>query len=300
MPTLHHLLRLRCAALVAAAIIGGVSPTPASAQNAAAGATAPTIAGAPDHYVTFGDVRLRYREVGRGDAVVMLHGMARSLEDWIGLGDSLARGYHVIALDQRGFGKSTRFTDSRRFGIELADDVVRLLDHLRIQRAHLVGHSMGARVAAAVAARHPDRVESVTLVAGPFFEDTTAFARDHLGIIADIQSGVGFRNFMKWMFPGTPDSVAKAVSDQVMGVNDAATLVAVMRSLDALAVMPAKANTLRAPALVAVGSGDPLLPQSRWIASWWPRARLLEVQGADHLTALHHPRVLAAMRTHMQ
>ncbi|HJU65119.1 MAG TPA: hypothetical protein VJ596_05545, partial [Gemmatimonadaceae bacterium] len=128
----------------------------------------------------------------------------------------------------------------------------------------------------------------------------TAFARDHLGIIADIERGVGFRRFLKWMFPGTPDSVANAMSDQVMAANDASTLVAVMRSLDALAVLPSQAKVLRAPALVAVGAGDPLLPQSRWIASWWPRAQLLAIQGADHLTVLFHPQTLAAMRALMR
>ncbi|HJU64507.1 MAG TPA: alpha/beta fold hydrolase, partial [Gemmatimonadaceae bacterium] len=167
------MLRLRFSAAVGAVVLGvGVPPTYTRAQSptAVAPPTAAAIARAPDQYATLGDVRLRYREIGRGEAVVMLHGMARSLEDWIGLGDSLARDHRVIAVDQRGFGKSSRFSDSRRFGVELAEDVVRLLDHLDIERAHLVGHSMGARVAAAVAARHPDRVESVTLVAGPFFE----------------------------------------------------------------------------------------------------------------------------------
>jgi pimeloyl-ACP methyl ester carboxylesterase len=300
MPALH-LLRLSTAALGAAAILGTV-PAPTWGQNAAAqeAPAATTIATAPDRFVTFGDVRLRYREVGRGEAVVMLHGLARSLDEWVGLGDSLALSHRVIVLDQRGFGKSSRFGDTRRFGVEMADDVVRLLDHLRVRRAHLVGHSMGARIAAVVAMHHPDRVESVTLIAGPFSEDTASFTRDDFGLVRDIQSGVGFRRFLTFMFPGMSDSLAKVWNDETMAANDPATLVAVYRSMDSLVVLPSRAKTVQAPALVAVGTGDPLRPESQWIASWWPRAQLLEVQGADHLTILYSPQVLAALRMHVQ
>jgi pimeloyl-ACP methyl ester carboxylesterase len=66
---------------------------------------------APDRFFTIGDVRLRYREIGRGEPVVLLHGATRSLEDWAGFGDSLAVDHRVIALDLRGHGQSSKFTE---------------------------------------------------------------------------------------------------------------------------------------------------------------------------------------------
>ena len=82
----------------------------------------------------------------------------------------------MIALDQRGHGRSSTFTHPARCGTAMADDVVRLLDRLHVRRAHLVGHSMGALVAANIAARYPERVASAALVAAPLYADSAAAA----------------------------------------------------------------------------------------------------------------------------
>ena len=294
---IRHLLTA-CAAAAALACASRPAVPIAAPPATAAGTTA--LAAAPDLYFTSGDARLRYRDIGQGDPVVLMHGLTRSLEDWIGIGDSLALTHRVIALDLRGFGKSTRFSDPGRFGTAFADDVVRLLDHLRISRAHLAGHSLGAVIAATVARLHPDRVSSLSLIAGPFYDETTAFARDSSGFAADVEQGRGMKRFLHWIFPAFPDSVIAAFDAEAMRANDPATVAAAMRSLGELLVSPRTAGTVRVPALVAVGTGDPLLPQSRWLASWWRGARLLEVPEADHLTIVYHPRVLAEMRTLMR
>ena len=284
-----------------AAIPACVSPPPpaVTATPAASTAAAPssvTLAAAPDRYFTSADARIRYRDVGQGPPVVLIHGLGRSLDDWFGLGDSLARDHRVIALDIRGFGKSTRIKDQSRLGLEMAGDVVRVLDQLGISRAHLAGHSMGAAIAAKIAAVHPDRVLSVGLVAGPFFGDSTAFARDEGGFAATVERTGSMITLVKWLFPSYPDSVQVAMNAQTMAMNDPATVAAAMRSMDALVVTPNVASVVRAPAVVLVGGGDPLAPQSRWLASWWPNARLVEVASADHFTILLQPETLAAMR----
>lgn len=294
--------RLWAVVIGTAALVGFTSPASSHAQQAAApqARIAATVGAATDHFFTSGPARLRYRDVGRGDAVILVHGLTRSLEDWIGVGDSLALDHRVIALDLRGFGQSTRFTEPRYFGAEMAADVVRLLDHLRLPRAHMVGHSLGAAVVANVTARYPDRVASASLIAGPFREDTASFARDDDGYVADIERGLGMRRFLQWLFPGMPDSVATALSAETMARNERATVAAVMRSVGALMVPRDRSGALRAPTLVAVGDGDPLMGESRWLASWWPRAQLLVVPEADHLSITRRGEVLAAMRALMQ
>ena len=67
----------------------------------------------------------------------------------------------MIALDCRGHGKSDKPHDPAKYGPEMAADVVRLLDHLKIEKAHLIGYSSGAFIAGKVAATHPERVLSV-------------------------------------------------------------------------------------------------------------------------------------------
>jgi pimeloyl-ACP methyl ester carboxylesterase len=296
------LLRMSRVFIAALAVVLACAPPPpaaVSATPAASAVAAPpsaTLAAAPDRYFTSADARIRFRDIGRGSPVVLIHGLGRSLDDWFGIGDSLARDHRVIALDIRGFGKSTRIKDQARLGIEMAEDVVRLLDQLGISRAHLAGHSMGAAIAAKLAARHPDRVLSVSLVAGPFFGDSTAFARDEGGFAAAVETTGSMITLVKWLFPMYPDSVQAAMNAQTMATNDPATVAAAMRSMDALVVAPNVTGVVRAPAVVLVGGADPLLPQSRWLASWWPSARLVEVASADHFTIILQPETLAAMR----
>jgi pimeloyl-ACP methyl ester carboxylesterase len=297
--------RFFVAPFAVAVVVACVSPPPATVSSAPAVSTAAvspsvTLAAAPDKYFTSADARIRFRDIGQGSPVVLIHGLSRSLDDWFGVGDSLARDHRVVALDVRGFGRSTRIKDQSRLGIEMAEDVIRLLDHLGISRAHLVGHSMGASMAAKIAARHPDRVLSVSLVAGPFFGDSTAFARDEGGFAAEVERTGSMTTLIKWLFPAFTDSAVAELNAQTMSTNDPATVAAAMRSMDALVVTPNVGSVVRAPAVVAVGGGDPLAPQSRWLASWWPNSRLVEIAEADHFTIILRPETLAAMRAVMR
>lgn len=292
-------LRLRLGSFVALALLACAPRIPVTAPAIPAPPTA--LAESPDSFFYASpDVRIRYRETGQGDPVILIHGLGRSLTDWAGVGDSLARDHRVIALDVRGFGNSTRVSTRAQLGREMANDVMKLLDLLEIRRAHLVGHSMGASIAAYLAAHHPKRIRSVSLIAGPFNEDTTAFARDEAGFAAEIEEGGGMMKLLRWLFPTYPDSALAVWNKEATAANDPATVGAAMRSIDQLSVRPSAAGKIRAPALVIVGTGDPLVPQSRWIATWWPNARLVEVPDADHFTILYNPATLAAMRLLMR
>src|SRR5207302_6396416 len=77
------------------------------------------------------------------------------------LDTSGVNGFQVIALDCRGHGKSDKPHDPAQYGPEMAADVVRLLDHLKIEKAHLIGYSSGAFIAGKVAAIHHELVLSV-------------------------------------------------------------------------------------------------------------------------------------------
>ncbi len=271
------------------------SPSTARTSTAVASSFRGTsLAAAPDHYVTTGDVRLRFRVIGAGDPVVLLHGYSRSLADWYGIADSLAREYQVIALDERGFGQSSRFADPARYGDAMVDDVVRLLDHLALRQAHVVGHSMGAVVAANLALRHPTRVRTATLAAGVF--------RDSLGVvqlaaptIASLERGEGLLPLLAWLFPMLPDSVLIPIDRQAMAENDRGALLAVLRNLP-FRLQRARAATLGIPTLAVVGSADPLALDSRELATWWPGVQVIVVAGANHGDITARPELLSALR----
>lgn len=284
--------------VLAGAVALACAQRPPSAARTSPAATSSirgtSLAAAPDHFLTTGDVRLRYRVIGTGDPVVLLHGYSRNLADWYGLADSLAGKYQVIALDERGFGQSSRFADPARYGDAMVDDVVRLLDHLALRQAHVVGHSMGAVVAANLALRHPTRVRTATLAAGVF--------RDSLGVvqlsaptIASLERGEGLRPLLAWLFPMWPDSVLIPIDRQAMAENDRGALLAVLRNLPFF-LQRARAATLRIPTLAVVGSADPLAPDSRELATWWPGVQVMVVDGANHGDITARPEFLAALR----
>ncbi|MGH8574653.1 MAG: alpha/beta fold hydrolase, partial [Gammaproteobacteria bacterium] len=80
-----------------------------------------------------------------------------------------------------------------------------------------------------------------------------------------------------------------------MAEHDLGLLIAVLDALPRLSVTRAQ-GAARIPAIAIVGSADPLLDHSRRIAAWWPAVRLVELPGADHLTVLDRPELLAQIR----
>src|SRR3954451_13580631 len=123
---------------------------------------APKSAVAADEVFDSNGVKIRYVTEGKGEPVVLLHGWMSDSSMWGRLDTNPAtKEYQLIALDLRGHGKSDKPHAVDKYGPEMAEDVVRLLDHLKLPKAHLIGYSMGAIVAGKVAATHPDRVLSV-------------------------------------------------------------------------------------------------------------------------------------------
>lgn len=108
-------------------------------------------------------VRIRYQVEGDGPPVVLIHGYTASGDtNWRipGTIALLAPDYRVITIDNRGHGKSDKPEDPAAYGAKMAEDVVRLLDHLQIDKAHLAGYSMGGMITLKVAATRPERMVS--------------------------------------------------------------------------------------------------------------------------------------------
>ena len=110
------------------------------------------------------DITLHYEEEGAGDAVVFLHGLAGDASAWRVQVDALRDRYRVVTFDNRGAGRSTQ-REEPVTTLDLAHDTLALLDALAIDRAHLVGRSMGGAVAQHVALLAPERVASLVLCA---------------------------------------------------------------------------------------------------------------------------------------
>ena len=111
-------------------------------------------------------VKIRYVTQGAGEPVVLVHGLyASAALNWQlpGIFATLAKDHHVIAIDLPGHGGSDKPAGDDAYGVQLAEDVVLLMDHLKVPKAHVVGYSLGGMITLKLMTLHPDRVLSGTL-----------------------------------------------------------------------------------------------------------------------------------------
>jgi pimeloyl-ACP methyl ester carboxylesterase len=244
----------------------------------------------PDQYFDSAGVQLRFVEQGTGPAIVLMHGYTGTLDRHFianGVFASLANYHRVIAMDLRGHGKSAKPHDPRAYGEEMSRDVVRLLDHLKIQRAHVLGYSLGAMIAGRLATMHPERLLSVVYVASlPLRTGDASIARFAEESVKELESDLPFKSLMIGLqppgsSPPSDDEVRKAVAPLV-AANDLKSLAALWRGYETLAVSDQQLRTVSVPSIVITGSEDisaagvPALNKSQ------PQILTVIVPGAQH------------------
>ncbi len=163
--------------------------TAALASLFAAAVTAQTAPAIVAKDATVLGFRLHYVEAGRGPTVVLLHGIGGSGARWRPNIEALASDFHVIALDQIGFGESDKPLANYHNGM-LAEFLVGFLKSIGSPRATLVGNSMGGNVAMYAAIHHPEAVDRLVLVDGGGFADPSAPPRTMNAHMRQIANGV--------------------------------------------------------------------------------------------------------------
>ena len=114
-------------------------------------------------FAVFGSEQIYYESSGSGEAVVLSHGAGGSHAIWMHQTPVLAEHYRVITWDQRGWGQSTDTVGLAGDPNTAVEDLRRLLDHLGVDKAHIIGQSMGGWVVVGFALRYPERTRSLTL-----------------------------------------------------------------------------------------------------------------------------------------
>lgn len=111
-------------------------------------------------------VKIHYTVEGEGEPVLLIHGFrANANMNWRapGVTKMLAEEYQVIAIDNRGHGESDKPEADGMYGVRMVEDCVRLLDHLKIEKAHWVGYSMGGMITLKALTLHPERIKSAII-----------------------------------------------------------------------------------------------------------------------------------------
>jgi Predicted hydrolases or acyltransferases (alpha/beta hydrolase superfamily) len=115
-------------------------------------------------YIVVDEGLLYYQEAGKGEPVILIHGHSLDHRMWETQFHEFARNYRVIRYDVRGYGRSSEQSEEYQF--THAGDLVKLMDALEIDKAHLVGLSMGGFIGADMLGCYPERVESAVLASG--------------------------------------------------------------------------------------------------------------------------------------
>jgi pimeloyl-ACP methyl ester carboxylesterase len=260
---------------------------------------------AQDQFFDSHGVRIRYVERGKGDVVILIHGNGGSLQGWVdsGILADLARDYRVVALDVRGHGQSGKPHEPKAYGREMGMDVVRLLDHLGVKQAHIVGYSMGASITAALLTTHPNRFLSATLGGFPgrlrwTEADTARVEKEAAEKERDCVSRTQMTRLAPTNQPPPSDEQFKKLSADCMANpnQDRFAQAALSRSLKDQAITSEQVKAVKVPALGVVGTLDGYLADFQELKKLRPDMKLVTIEGATHGTAMRHPQFLAAVR----
>ena len=228
-------------------------------------------------------VEIAYLDEGSGEPILLLHGFASNITfNWIDPGwvRFLVRdGRRVIAMDHRGHGHSAKLHDPADYGAPImSEDARALLDHLGLQRADVMGYSMGARIAAFMALAHPARVRSVifgglgyNMVRG--MAGTGPIAKALEAPTIDDVTNATARTFRA--FAEQTGSDLRALAACIRSSRDPITADSIAR--------------LACPTLVAVGTEDVIGGSAVGLADLIPNAQALEIEGRDHMKAVGDP-----------
>jgi 3-oxoadipate enol-lactonase len=245
------------------------------------------------------DTTLDYTETGPADGppVVLIHGFPFSQEMWAPQIGVLSQQFRVITYDVRGHGKSP--PGDGQYTLEFfVDDLIGLLDHLKIDRAIVCGLSMGGYIALRAVERNPERVRALVLCDTRSEADSNEARIKRAGAIKAVkQQGVSAyaEGFVKVVFaPGSfttkPDAVEKIKkiiqANPVLGI--CGTLLALAARADTTAALP----KIRVPALILVGDQDTLTPPTAAEAmrEKIPHSKMYVIPQAAHMSNLENPR----------
>ena len=232
------------------------------------------------HKFNSGGVEIAYREAGEGQPVLLIHGFASSAQvNWWDTGwvkTLAAAGRRVITIDNRGHGHSEKLYDPAMYtAAAMAEDARRLLDHLGIGRADVMGYSMGARITAVLTLHHPDRVGRAIfgglasrMITG--FNNSAAIAAGLDAATVDEVSDPAARAF-------------RIFAD--MTRSDRQALAACMKS----SRMKLKAEALAkiaVPVLIVAGDQDDTAGDIETLVDVIPGARGVSLPGRNHMNAV--------------
>lgn len=231
---------------------------------------------------------------GDDPVVLLLHGAGMDSTVWQLQTRYLAhRGLRAVAIDLPAHGRS----DGEAIGsiVEMADWVVRFLDAAGFDRAHVVGHSMGTFIALELAARYPNRIESITLCGTatgmPVHPELLDAAEHDLPRAAALMAAWSLAKPAHVGLNPTPGLWMTGGARALVEVSRPGVLASDFRACMAYDRAGASASEVACPATVVIGRGDKMTPpkSGRALATALPTANVVELDATGHMMMIEHP-----------
>jgi len=250
---------------------------------------------------TINGIDIAYHDEGAGQPILFIHAFPLHSALWERQITAFSPHHRVIAPDLRGLGASARGSGAASLD-QHADDMAALLGHLGIEKATVVGLSMGGYICFALWRRHRERIAALILAdtrAGADSEEGKQ-GREKNAQLAEAHGPGAIADQMlpKLLSPNAP----AALRDEVRGIiesNDRAGIAAALRAMAARPDSTALLATIDVPTLVLVGAEDALTPPSEGEAMFnaIPGCRIAELPGAGHLSNMEAPAAFNAQLT---
>jgi pimeloyl-ACP methyl ester carboxylesterase len=227
-----------------------------------------------------GDIEIAYLDEGEGAPIVLVHGFASTKDvNWVypaWVSELRKGGRRAIALDSRGHGESSKLYDPAQYSIAaMSSDILALMDHLSIDRADVMGYSLGGRIAAWLGLNAPARLRSAIL--------------GGIGI-AMIEGGGPGENVAAALEAPSLDDVSdpvgrtfRAFADQTR--SDRLALAACLRGSRGL-MTRAEVARIAVPVLIAVGTADEVAGSAHALGGIIPHSEVLDIPRRDHMRAV--------------
>ena len=256
----------------------------------------------PGDFFEANGVRIHYTIEGAGEPVILVHGYGANADvNWRAPGviQALKDDFQVIALDLRGHGLSGKPHDPAQYGIEMVEDIIRLMDHLKIEKAHVVGYSMGGFITLKLLTMYPERLISAAPCAAGWESPEGERVAILTGIADSLESSEDFSPLLRALEPGgeEPAPMKLAAFNAAMrSINDVTALACIMRRFVDLAVTEEQLRANTIPVLSIVGSEDPLKSGIDNMDGVLAHHEIVIVEGGDHMTTVGKSQFARALK----
>ena len=254
--------------------------------------------------VKLGNISLYYEVHGRGVPLLLIAGLGSDVSSWLCVLKRLSSRFKVIVFDNCGCGRSS--ASHKKYSVsKFAEDAIKLLDHLKIERAHVLGHSMGGYIAQELAINYPSRVDKLILVS------TASVSSNRNNILfKDIyrrlkEEGYSKEWFRRWVFLLFSNKLSKDKSFRDMFINNSMEYPYLQkpegfkRQIEAITLFDTrnKIGAIKAKTLVIEGEHDILITpkESKTLAKRIPNSIFKLLNGAAHCMHIENPKLFTDM-----